>query len=540
MVSTAVVIWGETPPPPREVSNSQDVEQSQLCCVRLEVACRPALPHERADGRGLIGETRPQSDSFLLSQMTLHLADGSRLCVDSELLACSNFMRPLLLSHNGADDDFNFCERRTGVVSLAQHSADAVRGVVRWLQAAPGEEKRNVASQLLSPRRIVDVVRLCHFLDFSPPELYEAGLSVLTEDALDVSNAPSLLLLARELGAHQLEVKATDFIARRLDEVEIEAEDWSSLPKQTRLLVNALRVCIARPLVGGKLVCMPFNARGALVGDARELLAMLRESLDEQQERLHVACERYRDERALMEVDRASRSTPWQSSAWLFGASPPQNEQVCKTLSSLEAQAKRVESFALYVAEQQEAFARLLEPLTEPGLTENASVYVAPFTELGPTNDDASANDARVEDVPINVTCAEPEVGATDASGALIPSYEWQWLPDNCIVPPGLQVELPLDGSSRRRARIPPHWQLRVWINDALGFWRYECDRGTLLRDVYHAAVAELASGGDVRMSFSGEAIDDHEQAGLRTVEEARLFQGQAHLRIAVERTPSS
>ena len=55
-----------------------------------------------------------------------------------------------------------------------------------------------------------------------------------------------------------------------------------------------------------------------------------------------------------------------------------------------------------------------------------------------------------------------------------VPSYEWQPLDeDTAGVPPGLEVELPLDGRPRA-ARIPPSWQLRLWLGFELGFWRQQ------------------------------------------------------------------
>jgi hypothetical protein len=310
IVSTALAFWNAAPPPPRDALNG--VEKCVgPCRVRLELTSRPARPYERADGRGHVAAAAP--GAFAHQHVSLALADGTSLLVESSTLVCSTFLARLL-SRSDSNLDCDWTERRTGVVSLLEHAPDAVRGVVRWLQASAGAEKRAVASHLLSPHRIVGVVRLCHFLDLQPAELLDAALSVLATEALDVTNAPSLLLLARELGATELHSRATDFIARRLDEVETEAEDWSVLPQSTRSLLAALREAIARPLPNGSEARVPLSGSGGYFGDARELLAMLKESLHQQQERLVAARERQRDltgeeEAALQDAPIVHRAT---------------------------------------------------------------------------------------------------------------------------------------------------------------------------------------------------------------------------------------
>ncbi|KAK3239330.1 hypothetical protein CYMTET_50737 [Cymbomonas tetramitiformis] len=47
------------------------------------------------------------------------------------------------------------------------------------------------------------------------------------------------------------------------------------------------------------------------------------------------------------------------------------------------------------------------------------------------------------------------------ASAAFVPSYEWQEV-NGRAVPPGLEVNMALDGSGGCRARIPPEWTLRI------------------------------------------------------------------------------
>ncbi len=45
-----------------------------------------------------------------------------------------------------------------------------------------------------------------------------------------------------------------------------------------------------------------------------------------------------------------------------------------------------------------------------------------------------------------------------------VPSYEWQRVYPWQSVPPGLEVQLPLDGTGQKRARVPPSWRLQLYI----------------------------------------------------------------------------
>ena len=88
--------------------------------------------------------------------------------------------------------------------------------------------------------------------------------------------------------------------------------------------------------------------------------------------------------------------------------------------------------------------------------------------------------------------------------------------------PPGLQVDLPLDGSPRR-ARIPPRWTLSVWVSRGRGYFRTEVTRATTVGelDARLRAWAGPASVG-AELHFRGGA-----RLGARpgaTVEEAGLF----------------
>ena len=111
------------------------------------------------------------------------------------------------------------------------------------------------------------------------------------------------------------------------------------------------------------------------------------------------------------------------------------------------------------------------------------------------------------------------------------PSYEWTAIDDDALVPAGLQIDLPLDGSSKR-GRIPPTWALRVWLGDELGYWRTDVRRDTTFGEL-RAAVARFAavapSGVQWRLAGAGARHDGMHETRLvadgETVESAGLFE---------------
>jgi hypothetical protein len=106
---------------------------------------------------------------------------------------------------------------------------------------------------------------------------------------------------------------------------------------------------------------------------------------------------------------------------------------------------------------------------------------------------------------------------ARDAAGGYVATYEWQALPDGAVVPPGLDIDLPLDGGPRR-ARIPPRWQLKLWLNDEVGYWRIDVTRDTEVATLCRSA-AEHAKRAAVRLLLGGVVVDER-----LTVEAAGLF----------------
>ena len=188
-------------------------------------------------------------------------------------------------------------------VNMDAFAPDAVRGAVGWVLAAPGAAKRDAAAKLLTPDLVVEVARCCHYLGIEA--LLEAALR-LVGSAIDERNAPSVLLLARQLENRELERQATLFMLSELDSV-LNAEYWSDLPPLTRETLRALRDAHVRnPLLHSRecgFSYNPFRVPGGSISDPRELLGIVRESLAELRERFEEA-----SARQAMELERVETS----------------------------------------------------------------------------------------------------------------------------------------------------------------------------------------------------------------------------------------
>ena len=171
----------------------------------------------------------------------------------------------------------------------------------------------------------------------------------------------------------------------------------------------------------------------------------------------------------------------------------------------------------LYLTAQAEPV-RIIGP-SEPRLTgaPAASARItAPWSQL---------HLATTAAVPV-ATCAGSTSSAegTYTSGAPIavfqPSYEWQELSSAAVIPAGLNVDLPLDGGVRR-ARIPRKWQLRLWIDDEHGFWRYnDVTRGTTMAALRQAVAQHThCDARQITLSLGGVALRDGS-----TAEDVKLF----------------
>ena len=105
------------------------------------------------------------------------------------------------------------------------------------------------------------------------------------------------------------------------------------------------------------------------------------------------------------------------------------------------------------------------------------------------------------------------------ADSPFVASYAWQYVPEGVQVPAGLEMTMPLDGS-RSKARIPPSWQLQVWLPAAKRYHRQQVGRFTFVEEV-REAVARSAGTEVPQVTLR---LGDEEMADDATLEELRLF----------------
>lgn len=235
--------------------------------LSLLLQTRPPLPHETTSlplPHEIVPPTPPSDDRIV----SVRLADGSSVACEYGCLARHSSVLRMLLGRGEGGEGRKagglWLEAERGEVRLCEHRAEVVRGVLEWMAAPSGQPKRFAAGALLCPSGVVEVARLAHFLD-CPPLLRASLLAI--GGALDEENAPSCLLLARELGSYDLESRAVRLITARLEGVKA-CEAWNQLPLSTREALSQLRDAMAQ---------MPM--RCGATSEPRELLGMVRESL---------------------------------------------------------------------------------------------------------------------------------------------------------------------------------------------------------------------------------------------------------------------
>ena len=474
MQTTALVPFNFTapPPPPRRTPSS-----TKRLRASLSLATRPMTPCEAA------AQAEPSTierGDEKKRMVTVLLDDGTSTEAPLAALAGHSEVLQTMLS------SARWREGVHGELALTAHPAAVVRAVVEWMMAARGAPKRAAAELALSAAHVVDTARLCHYLELSP--LLQPALRVII-GAIDAANAPSCLLLARQLGAAELEEASVRVMLGSLDAVEKEAEEfWEDLPSLTRETLRALRdAALRNPLAGRSVAHAPV--------EPRELLACVRESLRAQLERLDEA--RARNQQL---------SEPGELSAAAVRAA-------VKAAGAIDEQARRVRALQSYLSEQEMVFAKLL---ATPDATADA---------------DGAAGGARSGE---GGACSAAAAAAAEPGS----SYEWVELPSDADggaalrLPAGLEIDLPLDGRSPRRARIPPRWRLCVWTGDEHGFWRCDATRHMSARELRRSAAAFVNAPLErVRLRLGASAVDDD-----ATVEELGLFGRVRELSVEVTR----
>ena len=112
-----------------------------------------------------------------------------------------------------------------------------------------------------------------------------------------------------------------------------------------------------------------------------------------------------------------------------------------------------------------------------------------------------------------------------------VATYEWSNVADGGELPAGLEVELSLDGRPAR-ARIPPTWQLAVWVDDARGFWRCELSRETTVAELRRSAAKHAScSPACIGIRLGGTLLSDADA----TAEDLDVFGRQKELTVTID-----
>ena len=252
--------------------------------------------------------------SLANSSVVLVTDDGDRLSVRRSALGSC----PLLAALDG-----DWREAHDSELRLERWSSQSVRAMCACISA----DDASAAVASLDADIVVEVARLAHYLELQ--WLLSSTLRVISS-AVDEENAASILMLAEELGARELHGLALACMVTRLSSIQ-RSEFWMWLPADARAKVLDLH-----KLCGDTSYAMAFcRNTAALVHDANEALALLRDTAAEQQERLESARARQ------IEAEEAGCASA------THGA------------QRLQAQEVRVRGLQLHVAEQQLALAEL-------------------------------------------------------------------------------------------------------------------------------------------------------------------------------------
>ncbi|CAM9523747.1 unnamed protein product, partial [Laminaria digitata] len=119
---------------------------------------------------------------------------------------------------------------------------------------------------------------------------------------------------------------------------------------------------------------------------------------------------------------------------------------------------------------------------------------------------------------------ASPEKSDTVVREEFVPSYDWQRVYPWQSVPPGLEVVLPLDGVSEKRARIPPSWRLQLYVPEGAGggarsgfFVRTDLKEGSTVLELRREIAWQPRFGlplERVALTLDGRVLRDDETAG--------------------------
>ena len=215
---------------------------------------------------------------------------------------------------------------------------------------------------------------------------------------------------------------------------------------------------------------------------------------------------------------------------------PPRSHPQRDAVVKIEHQASKVRALDDFLRRQESVLGQILSKHYGWDETAGASLLALPLSSasppaLSPASSPAPSPASASTPTPCPASASPSLATSAPSSARFLPSYQWQFIPEGVTgVPPGLQVDLPLDGR-QKRARIPPTWQLQVWLGYDLGYWRYrEVSSNTTALHLRRAAAAFADAPVErVRLRLAGAELGDHQ-----TAEELNLFGQSSQLAVVI------
>ena len=252
-------------------------------------------------------------------------------------------------------------------LSVEESSSSSLK---RRLQEDDDRDTRLVTEMVhkgtISEDYIVDVARIAHFLQARP---ILQSLALILEESIDCTNCLAICSLADALNLHSLFERSVEYVITKLDsldggdkEKDSSSEDteiWSTLPQDLRARVLTMRNVLRSSVVGkGSKISGLFFSSGS------EFLAIFRETISDQKERLAEARQRHNevisDRKQEWDV-RVQRRGRWfdaseeARSAFIYGP------DVLYAREKIDKQALRLKTLQTFYDEQKAIFSGMTD-----------------------------------------------------------------------------------------------------------------------------------------------------------------------------------
>ena len=216
----------------------------------------------------------------------------------------------------------------------------------------------------ISGDHIVDVARIAHFLQGRP---ILQSLALILEESIDATNCLALCSLADALNLPSLFERSVKYVIMKLDSLDggdkvedSSSEDtWSTLPQGLRARVLTMRNVLRSSVVGkGSKISGLFFSSGS------EFLAIFRETISDQKERLAEARQRHdeiisdRKQEWAVRVQRRGRwfdASEEASQAFIYGP------DVLYAREKIDKQALRLRTLQTFYDEQKAIFSGITD-----------------------------------------------------------------------------------------------------------------------------------------------------------------------------------